>query len=130
MLVLNKIFLLSDLLCENLLKEGYEGYDSSGTQYKLTTQVSRQMFMDATQGKHHYLDPLSQLTEYQHNQLGKTSGVGDMEWVKTSLPAFLQSLGGYISQRTSTLNTILLKMRYMLPMTQFACMYYFTPSVI
>jgi len=49
--ILNKIFLQSDLLCENLLKEGYEGYDSSGTQYKLNTQVTRQMFMEATRAQ-------------------------------------------------------------------------------
>jgi len=49
--VLSKIFLASELLCENLVKEGYEGYDSTGTQYKFETQVSRQMFMDATRAQ-------------------------------------------------------------------------------
>jgi len=49
--ILNRIFLVSELLCENLLKEGYEGYDSSGTQYKLDTQVTRQLFMDATRAQ-------------------------------------------------------------------------------
>jgi len=46
--VLSKLFLNSELLCENLFKEGYEGYDSTGAQFKLNTEVGRQLFMEAT----------------------------------------------------------------------------------
>lgn len=46
--VLEKLFLNSELLCTNLIKDGYEAYDTAGTQYKLQTASEQASFMQAS----------------------------------------------------------------------------------
>jgi len=46
--VLEKLFLKSELLCTNLVKEGFEAYDSIGAHNKLQTPADQQSFMTAT----------------------------------------------------------------------------------
>jgi len=46
--VLQRVFVNSDLLCENLVKEGFEGFDKTGAQNKLQTPEERHAFIEAT----------------------------------------------------------------------------------
>jgi len=49
--VLQKLFVSSDFLSDNLTKEGFEAFDSAGTHFKLQTQEERLAFAAATLAK-------------------------------------------------------------------------------
>ena len=72
--VLEKLFLNSELLCMNLVREGYEGFDSTGAHNKLQSPADQQHFMAATQGT------TSSLYSFSALIISSARPVGENRW--------------------------------------------------